>query len=128
MTRRVDPMARSHRRMTTTGLRCGNGSWQPSRHGFSPAPHPTLPHKGGGLFWLTPPLWGELRAADPRSAGLAGLFWLPPPLWGRAGVGGLALADDVPRRIATPTGPWGRVLVVAAVLIAIAAGRGLAQA
>src|SRR5438128_1769404 len=38
---------------------------------FSPAPHPTLPHKGGGLSWL------------------------PPPLWGRAGVGGVAIAADL---------------------------------
>src|SRR5438128_847364 len=59
----------------------GKRFWQPSCLGVSPAPHPTLPHKGGGLFWL------------------------PPPLWGRAGVGGVAMADEVPGGIATPPAP-----------------------
>ena len=51
---------------------------QPSCPGYSQPPTPTLPHKGGGLFWL------------------------PPPLWGRVGVGGSARAKAVPERFATP--------------------------
>lgn len=42
-----------------------------------PTPHPSLPHRWGGPFGL------------------------PPPVWRRAGVGGVAIASDVPEKIAT---------------------------
>src|SRR5207245_2922609 len=39
-----------------------------------------------------------------------GLFWLLPPLWGRAGVGGLAMADEVPGINGTPASvPVGKI-------------------
>src|SRR5207249_7223770 len=55
------------------------GVWQkvqaPALPSFFPCPHPTLPHKGGGLFWLPPPLWGRA-------------FLAPSPLVGEGRGGG----------------------------------------
>src|SRR5207245_1413868 len=78
-----------HRRVTwlssTRGTariaaRRGRGFRQPFCPGFSPAPHPTLPHKGGGLLFLPPPSCGWLLFLPPRSWG--GLLSLPPRSWG----------------------------------------------
>src|SRR5439155_25718164 len=42
------------------------------------------------------------RCVDTNAHKGGGLFWLPPSLWRRAGVGGLAMAGDLPGRNATP--------------------------
>src|SRR5206468_3298461 len=54
-----------------------------------PAPHPTLPHKGGGLFWLPPPLCIGIYTTFKESRGSRVLFEATVFPQGDEGVGNL---------------------------------------
>ena len=54
----------------------------------STPPHPTLPHKGGGLSSHFPPPYWEVQSRIPSPWGGGFRLLSPPPSWGRARVGG----------------------------------------